>query len=194
MHNHPKATAHTTAYGSHLSTFVTAGNPQDISQTLPTQPEAPRNAKRNREGDTRTGTMDTSYAAMAISTSAKQSAEVNYGADVNNLLSRLEANLKTLDSIGEKQKKQDQALDGFELRFTKVEEGLQGHRKILDTLAATQEKQGKLMSSLNNKMDNLTHLISGEKSADTITQDLTALTQQTLASNPSQGAPEGMAP
>lgn len=53
------------------------------------------------------------------------------------------------------------------------------------------------MPSLNTKMDDLTQIITGTRPEDTLTQDIQAVTQQSqqiLASNPSQGAPEGNPP
>ena len=193
VHNHPKATAQTTAYGSHLTTFATAGNPQDVSPPSSLQPGPSRNMKRTREGEPRNDPSTATYAHVVGTMSSQSSDGVTYGADVNGLLSRLNANMSTLESVGAKQRQQDQALADYELRFHNVEEGLQGHGKILTKLAETQEIQGKLMTSLNTKMDDLTQLITGEKPVDTITQELSQMPQQTSASNPSQGAPEGSA-
>ena len=83
----------------------------------------------------------------------------SYGADVNGLLSRLSNNMKALEEVGKKQQQQEQALETYETRFQNIEEGLKGHGKILNSLAATQERQGALMTSLNDKMDTLTNLI-----------------------------------
>ena len=43
-------------------------------------------------------------------------------------------------------------------------------------------------------MDDPTHLITGERPVDTVTQELNAISQETPASNPSQGAPGGSGP
>ena len=197
VHNHPKATAQTTAYGSHLTTFVTAGNPQENLQQHNAHVDPPRNAKRTRDGAPRDEGKHSSYAAAAGGSSIHQANTANYGTDVNTLLNRLNANLQTLESVSQKQQQQDTALAGFENRFQQVENGLRGHGAILESLARTQECQGKLMTSLNTKMDDLTQIITGTRPEDTLTQNLQAVTQQsqqTLASNPSQGAPEGNQP
>ena len=123
--------------------------------------------------------------------SAVNSQPATYGANVNDLLQKLNNNMKTLENVGNQQQKQDQAMEAYTQRFQNVEEGLRGHGAILTSLAQTQERQGQLMSSLNTKMDNLTEIVTGTKTQDTLTQDLSLMTQSTQASNPSQGAPEG---
>ena len=159
--------------------------------------DPPRNAKRTRDGATRDDGKQVSYAVAAGGSSTHQLHNTIYGADVNNLLNRLNDNMQTLESVSQKQQQQDTALTGFENRFQQVENGLRGHGAILESLARTQERQGVLMSSLNTKMDDLTQIITGTRPEDTLTQDIQAVTQQsqqTLASNPSQGAPEGNQP
>ena len=150
VHNHPKATAQTRAYGSHLTTFVTAGNPQEVTQHTHQPDPGTRNAKRTRDGDLRTGMPQATYAAMT-SGNATMAGPANYGTNINDLLSRLNANLQTLETVGEKQQLQYKAIAKYEARFQNVEEGLKGHGQILKTLAATQERQGRLMNSLNTK-------------------------------------------
>ena len=78
--------------------------------------------------------------------------------------------MKTLENVGEKQQLQDQAIANYDRRFLRVEEGLQGHDKLLTALAETQERQGGLMTSINKKMDNLTEIVTGTKPQDTLNQ------------------------
>lgn len=119
---------------------------------------------------------------MASGSTNSSQNPVQYGADVNNLISRLNANMQTLESVGQKQQQQDTALAGFEARFQSMENGLKGHGAILTSLATAQERQGDLMSSLNKKMDDLTQIINA------VTQQ-SQQAKQALASNPPQGAP-----
>ena len=65
VHNHPRATAQTQAYGTHLTSFATAGNPQETSYQQGNQVDATRNTKRTRDGALRADNAQTSYAAMA---------------------------------------------------------------------------------------------------------------------------------
>lgn len=179
----PRTTAQTTAYDNHLTSFVTAGNPQDVTQSQQPQQNTQRNAKRNREGDLSSGQNPTTYAAAV----QESTGPVNYGADVNDLMTRLNTNLKNLDTAGQKQKLHDQAITNYEARFNKVEEGLTGHGVILNTLALTQEKQGALMTTLNEKMDGLTEIMTGNKPDDHMNDPLSKMNEQAQASNPSHG-------
>lgn len=70
-----------------------------------------------------------------------------------------------------------------------MEEGLQGHEVILNSLAVTQERQEALMTSLNSKMGDLAEIIAGNKPDDHMNETLSKMNEQTQASNPSQDAP-----
>ena len=192
VHNYPRATPQSTAYSNHLASFATAGNPQDEPSQPTSQPprEVPRNAKRTRDGAPLQGiTNQNQTYSSATSTSIAEPDGMTYGTDMNDILSRLHANLNNLDQVGQKQEIQDQAMKQVYDRFQKVEKGLTTHGTVLNNLALTQEKQGNLMNSLNTKMDNLTEIITGTKPQDQIAQDLS---HTTAASNPSHDAPEGM--
>ena len=115
----------------------------------------------------------------------------SYGADVNGLLSRLSNNMKALEEVGKKQQQQEQALETYETRFQNIEEGLKCHGKILNSLAATQERQGALMTSLNDEMDTLTNLVTGTKPQDNFGQEISQMTEDMHASNPSHDTPGG---
>lgn len=189
VHNHPRETAQTKAYSTHLTTYVTPGNPQDVSQPQQHVQDPPRNAKRTRDGDIRAMNTTSTY----VSAAAGATSSSNFGANVDDLLTRLENNMKNVENVDQK-KNQDQTIASFESRFTDIENGLSGHGKILTSLATTQERQGALMTSLNEKMDDLTELITGTKPQDTITNELNVmndLAKQTQTSNPSHGAPKG---
>ena len=143
VHNHPKATAATTTYSNHLTAFATAGNPQE--ETPPTHTvDSNRTAKRTRDGNLR---KNQTYANAATASSITTS----YGADVDDLLSRLQNNLTFLNSVETKHQHYDDTFKKFGERFEKVETGLEGHGKILKALSKTQEKQGRLMNNKDKK-------------------------------------------
>lgn len=190
VHNHPKATVATTAYSQHLTAYATTCNPQD--ETPPPNPAEPaRNAKRTRDG---APLQNMTYASAATSTPNAPS----YGADVDNLLSKLQNNLTSLENIDSKHKYYDDTLQQFGKRFEAVESGLQGHGKLLNALSETQEKQGKLMENMDKKLEGLTNLLKGPPK---VTQD-TNTTQDVIMTspleneppNPSHGGLEGMEP
>ena len=98
-----------------------------------------------------------------------------------------------MQSVEAKQKSQDEALEQIELRFQRIEGGLEGHGKLLTTLSNTQSQQGKLLTSLNDKMDNLTKMASsftGQPISQV--QPNSASQDTTNEPNTSQGEPEGM--
>ena len=128
-----------------------------------------------------------SYATKVAASQPSANAS-NYGADVNGLLSRLSDNMKALDEVGKKQQTQDQALEQYERRFQNIEEGLKGHGQILNSLAATQECQGALMTSLNDKMDTLTNIVTGKATQDNLANEISQMTEDMHASNPSHDA------
>ena len=108
-------------------------------------------------------------------------------------MAQLETNLNNLHTVEDKQKSQDEALEKIELRFQQIGGGLQDHGKLLTTLSTTQAQQGKLLTSLNNKNDNLTNMtfsITGQP----LPQDKTVTTPLTQPDEPntSHGDPEGM--
>ena len=160
VHNHPLTTAELSTYATTLASYATAQNPQDAptlhQQTQHTQPNQ-RASKRTRDGEPRTTPQ--SYATAA-------GAQASYGVDVQNVLGQLKANLSTLQNVEDKQAAQDSALEHIESRFQQIEGGLRGYGAILKSLPTTQAQQGKLLTNLNNKIDNLTHIttkITGEK-------------------------------
>ena len=112
---------------------------------------------------------------------------------MDSALGQLQNNLNSLKEVEDKQAAQDKALEKIETRFQHIEGGLEGHGKLLQALSTTQAQQGKLLSSLNTKIDHLTTYtakIAGEPIP------LSAEGQQPLTENStpntSQGEPEGM--
>ena len=183
VHNHPRTTAELSSYASTLASYATVSNPQEEAapQTGLTTSRGP---KRSRDGVVRQ--QGQSYAAVA-------SVSTNFGADVDGIMKNLQSNLDNLQSVEAKQKSQDEALEQIELRFQRIEGGLEGHGKLLTTLSNTQSQQGKLLTSLNDKMDNLTKMASSFTGQPISQEQPNSASQDTTNEpNTSQGGPEGM--
>ena len=191
VHNYPRATPQSTAYSSHLANFATQGNPQDTIQNavIHQSQENTRNSKRNRDSTPlhATSTTPQSYAGAVGGTSTSVPTDV-FGTDMNDVLTRLNNNLNTLENFGKKQEKHDEAWNLVELRVKQVENRLTTHGQAIKSLATTQERQGKLMHTLNIKMDRMTTLLTGAPLEQPITQEDDA-DNTTEASNPLHGAP-----
>ena len=185
VQHHPRATAELSSYASRLATYAAVSNPQGDPEASTYSQQAQRGPKRTRDGGVRP------QAQTYVAAAGQQS---HYGADVGKLMTQLQSNLDTLKTVQDRQDATDDALQGIENRFQHIEGGLRGHGAILTTLSNTQQQQGKLLNTLNNKIDNLTGLTSRLSSIPSNQIQETQPNGPTTINEPntSHGDPEGM--
>ena len=183
VHNHPRATSQLSKYAARLATHALAQNPQEEQLTTAQQQE--ENRKRNRKGDP----VQTTYANAVANT---QSQPFQYGANITDLLNKLQQNQQNLTQVEQQQQVQAQTLQNYDQRFKNIEAGLEGHGKVLTQLSETQTQQGTVLTNLQTKMSNLVDYLT--KPAQLHQDHNQQPPQATMSPNPSHGVLEGTPP
>ena len=105
-------------------------------------------------------------------------------------------NLENLEASQTAQATKNQALDEA---IAKLATGQTNHGKLLHTLTNTQAAQGRLLTTLNTKVNKLCNLFIEDNEQDEFHEEVELdhefpFSQDEATSNPSQGVPGGLVP